>query len=61
MYAGYIGGAALLSGLTELQVHVQFLQYYPLPIIIFLAIVLIGALAGGLAFIRALRSKNKRM
>lgn len=65
MYAGYVGGAALLptssggGGLTALQVHVQILQYYPEPIAIFAGIALLGALCGGIVLINGLRSGRR--
>jgi hypothetical protein len=56
MYAGYVGGAALLpkevggGGLTPRETH-MILAPYPLTIVIFLIVGAIGVLAGGLTYI----------
>jgi hypothetical protein len=63
MVGGYLGGAAMqptqFGGMayTTGQVHVHILQYYQQPVAAFLALALIGFLAGGLGYILALRSK----
>ncbi len=61
MNAGYRGGAAALStsvgglGWTSLQVHADIMQYYPPYIGVFIAIAILGALAGGLGYVLAWR------
>lgn len=63
MYGGYLGGVGLLPvevgglGLSQLQVHEQILGAFPVPIMVFCIITMIGVLAGGVAFIRMLRKK----
>jgi len=63
MVGGYLGGAGMQSvsiggqGWTTYQVHVHVLQYYEQPIAAFLALALIGFVAGGLGYILALRSR----
>jgi hypothetical protein len=63
MIGGYLGGAAMQPtqfggmGWTTGQVHVNILQFYTLPIAIFLAIALVGFFLGGLGYLIALRSK----
>lgn len=63
IYAGYIGGAGLLpaafggSGLTEMQVHQQILSPFPIPIVIFIVITVIGMVAGGLAYMLGMKRK----
>lgn len=65
MYAGYIGGAALLpqavggGGMTAQQVHEQILQYYIEPIFVFTLIAIVGALAGGLGYVLSELSSRK--
>ena len=64
MYAGYVGGVGLLpvalggGGLTELQTHVQILSQFPSEVIVFVILTMIGALAGGIAYVRTLLSKK---
>jgi hypothetical protein len=63
MVGGYLGGAAMqptqFGGLAydTGQVHVHILQFYQLPVAGFLALALVGFVAGGLGYILALRSK----
>jgi hypothetical protein len=63
MVGGYLGGAAMQPskfgglGYNTGQVHVQILGYYQDPIAAFLAIALLGFLAGGVGYILALHSK----
>jgi len=63
MVGGYLGGAAMqptqFGGMayTTGQVHVHILQFYQQPVAGFLALALIGFVAGGLGYILALRSK----
>ncbi|MDE1870175.1 MAG: hypothetical protein KGH71_04295 [Candidatus Micrarchaeota archaeon] len=65
MYAGYVGGAGLLptalggGGLSELQAHVQILSPFPPEIIAFVILTMLGALCGGIAYLRALLAKKK--
>lgn len=64
MYAGYVGGVGLLptaiggGGLSEMQAHVQILSQFPSEIIAFVVLTMLGALAGGIAYVRALLSKK---
>ncbi len=57
MNAGYRGGAAAIPtsqgglGWTGLQVHTDIMQYYPPYIAVFIAIAIVGALAGGLGYV----------
>ncbi len=57
MYAGYFGGAALLStnegglGWTAYQVHVQILAQFVNPIGAALVVTALGVFAGGLGFL----------
>jgi hypothetical protein len=64
MYAGYIGGSALLptavggGGMTPSQVHeilVNFIQ----PIFIFTLLAILGALSGGLGYVLSELEKQK--
>ena len=63
IWGGYVGGAAMLppevggKGWTGLQVHENILGPLPLPITIFLIILFIGVLAGGLGFLLMWRRK----
>jgi heme/copper-type cytochrome/quinol oxidase subunit 1 len=63
MVGGYLGGAAMQpaqyggQGYSTGQVHVHILQFYSNPVAAFLAIALLGFLAGGVGYILALRSK----
>ena len=64
MYAGYVGGVGILptalggAGLSETQAHVQILGAFPPEIIAFIILTMLGALAGGIAYVRALLSKK---
>ncbi|MDE1869245.1 MAG: hypothetical protein KGH60_04770 [Candidatus Micrarchaeota archaeon] len=64
MYAGYAGGRALMPisqgglGLTDAQAHVQILGVFPQYIVLFILATLVGAVAGGLAYILELRRKK---
>lgn len=64
MYAGYVGGAALLptavggGGLAGLQVHEQILGVYPLRVVAFIVVTMLGALSGGLSYMLALSRKR---
>jgi hypothetical protein len=59
MNAGYRGGAAAIpsalggGGLTQLQIHEQIMAAYPPYIAPFMAVGLVGALAGGLGYVLA--------
>jgi hypothetical protein len=61
MYGGYLGGAALLPkqvggwGWSALEVHEQILGPLVTPIAAALFVLLIGFLAGGLAYVLSLR------
>jgi len=61
MNAGYRGGAAALStavgglGWTSAQVHTDIMGGYPVYIAPFIALALVGALAGGLGYVLAWR------
>jgi hypothetical protein len=63
MVGGYLGGAAMqptqFGGMAYNagQVHVHILQFYETPVAGFLALALIGFVAGGLGYVLALRSK----
>jgi hypothetical protein len=63
MYAGYVGGAALLptssggGGLTQLQAHVQILSYYPVPIAVFVGITMLGVACGFASYCIACRKR----
>ena len=63
MVGGYLGGAAMqpaqFGGMAYStgQVHVHILQFYSEPIAAFLALALIGFVAGGVGYILALHSK----
>ncbi len=65
MSAGYRGGAAALPaavgglGWNPLQVHTDIMQYYPPYIAVFIAIALVGAIAGGLGYVIAWRHTLK--
>lgn len=64
MYGGYLGGAAMQParfggmGWNSTQVHANILVYYPEPIAAFLALGLIGFIAGGLGYLITMRSKS---
>ncbi len=59
MNAGYRGGAAALStavgglGWTPAQVHANIMEGYPAYIAPFIALALVGAIAGGLGYVLA--------
>jgi len=63
MVGGYLGGAAMQPtmfggmGYNAGQVHVHILQFYTEPVAAFLALALIGFVAGGLGYILAFRAK----
>ncbi len=63
MYGGFVGGAALLppsvggGGLNPGQVHVQILQYYPEPILVFILVAVVGVVLGGLGFVMSERGR----
>jgi hypothetical protein len=63
MVAGYTGESALLplssggGGLTELQVHVQILSAYSLPVVVFAGITTLGVLCGIVSFWLACKKK----
>jgi len=63
IWGGYLGGAAMLPpevggwGWDAFQVHEHILGSLPLPITIFLIILFIGVLAGGLGFVLMWRKK----
>ncbi len=59
MHAGYRGGAAAIptalggGGLTQLQIHEQIMSAYPPYIAAFMAVGLVGAVAGGVGYVLA--------
>lgn len=63
MMAGYLGGQALAptylggKGWPTSQVHTEIMQYYVDPIGIFIWVLIIGVLLGGLGYIIALKRK----
>jgi hypothetical protein len=63
MYAGYVGGAALLpassggGGLTPMQVHSQLLGSYPAPIAVFVGITMLGVACGFASYCTACRKR----
>ncbi len=63
MTGGYLGGAAMQPpqfggmGWSSGQVHVNILQFYTMPIAVFLAVSLTGFFLGGVGYIIAMRSK----
>jgi vacuolar-type H+-ATPase subunit I/STV1 len=63
MVGGYLGGAAMQptgfggQGWNTGQVHVNILQYYTVPIAVFLGLALIGFTLGGLGYVLVLRQR----
>jgi hypothetical protein len=63
MIGGYLGAAAMQPassggmGWTTLQVHVNILQYYSVPVAVFIGLAVLGFFLGGIGYLIAMRSK----